>query len=1106
MQKKLTQQLLKMLYKKSVVLFILMATLTSSLKAQYCTTSAVFTSELIGNVNFAGINNTSTATVAYENFTAISGSIFQGATAPITVTLANPFNQDQVIVWIDFNNNASFTDAGEQVYISAIGNGPHTGNITVPLATTPGPKRMRVRLHDTSDGPNTTPCGAANWGQVEDYTINVLLNVPCAGTPAPGNTISNITTGCPGAPFTLTLQNLTAGSGLMYQWQSGTTATGPWTAIGGATASSYIGSVSAVSAVLYYRCVVTCGVNAGNSNPVIINVTPPSGCYCVNTATSIADEDIFNVTLGTLNNTSTCTSVGPGPGSAAALYNNYTSGAGAPAAPDVIAGGANPISIQIGTCGGNFSNFTAAWIDLNQNGAFEPAERLYVSPAAVTGPHLETGNMVIPATATLGITRMRVQVREFGSAATMLPCSNMTWGEVEDYNVNIVPCVPIAITTQPINATVACSGTANFTTAGLGSLPNYGWQYRTTATGSWVNITAANASPYYAGFNTATLAVSTDPSLNNYQYRAIVGGACSAVDFTTAATLTVTPIQLTITPSIITKCVTAAPVLISAPSTQTILNFTNSTPGLIADGVLTGIQRTVTVAGVTGPIQKIRVKLNATGEWVGDLVASLKAPNGQIVNMSHLTNGSNNSSPMSGFINTFFNFNRVMRGTPFATGGVTAPAAQGMNLASAPYTGDYPIDNQQAQVFTGVPTGPTGLAPTTNNINTFYTHTPATAANGIWTLGMYDAGPPDPINFLNYTLEVTFGGAPATMILTPTTGLFTDAAGTIPYTGGAVTQLYAAPSANTTYSAVISAGACSTVPQSIVVNINAGVAGTATLANQTTCNSKNATFALGGALTGGPGFTHNYQVSTNGGATFTNLANGGVYSGATTNTLVITGATFAMNGFQYRDSINTGGGCGFLKSTVGTLTVNPTPTVAISVSPITKLFPGLSTTLTAVVTPTPGATATYQWLRDGVAVTAALSSANANKYLATIDGLGAYTVSVIDANGCASAGTAPASITISDSATNNVLFIYPSPNTGRFQVRYYFDAQTANATNTFVNIYDEKGARVFTRAFNPGFGYGQMNVDLGAHGRGIYRVDLLNANGDRLKTGSVMVF
>jgi hypothetical protein len=33
---------------------------------------------------------------------------------------------------------------------------------------------MRIRLTDTASGPNTTPCGVSSYGEVEDYTLNVV--------------------------------------------------------------------------------------------------------------------------------------------------------------------------------------------------------------------------------------------------------------------------------------------------------------------------------------------------------------------------------------------------------------------------------------------------------------------------------------------------------------------------------------------------------------------------------------------------------------------------------------------------------------------------------------------------------------------------------------------------------------------------------------------------------------------------------------------------------------------------------------------------------------------------------------------------------------------
>ena len=65
----------------------------------------------------------------------------------------------------------------------------------------------------------------------------------------------------------------------------------------------------------YYRCAVTrSGGGTGFSASLQVLATPPSGCYCTSTATSSADEDIFNVTVGTLNNTSSCATTGTGCG------------------------------------------------------------------------------------------------------------------------------------------------------------------------------------------------------------------------------------------------------------------------------------------------------------------------------------------------------------------------------------------------------------------------------------------------------------------------------------------------------------------------------------------------------------------------------------------------------------------------------------------------------------------------------------------------------------------------------------------------------------------------------------------------------------------------
>ena len=77
-------------------------------------------------------------------------------------------------IWADWNIDGDFEDEDEQVYKSGpLGITTYTTSITPPAHAKPGLTRLRIRLHDTAFGPNATPCGNANLGEVEDYTIDV---------------------------------------------------------------------------------------------------------------------------------------------------------------------------------------------------------------------------------------------------------------------------------------------------------------------------------------------------------------------------------------------------------------------------------------------------------------------------------------------------------------------------------------------------------------------------------------------------------------------------------------------------------------------------------------------------------------------------------------------------------------------------------------------------------------------------------------------------------------------------------------------------------------------------------------------------------------------
>jgi subtilisin-like proprotein convertase family protein len=287
---------------------------------------------------------------------------------------------------------------------------------------------------------------------------------------------------------------------------------------------------------------------------------------------------------------------------------------------------------------------------------------------------------------------------------------------------------------------------------------------------------------------------------------------------------------------------------------------------------------------------------------------------------------------------------------------------------------------------------------------------------------------------------------------------------------------------------------CTSPARTVVVTVNQPTVLNANIpANQTICTDKVATFTA--AVTAGTGpHSYQWQVSTNGGTTFTNVANGGVYSGATTATLTITAPPVSMSTYQYRCVVTGAAPCAAQTSRAATLIVNPLPVVVISATAPTSLLPGLRSTFTSTVSPNPAAT--YSWIRNGVVLSnpalGVVSGLGTGSIVVDVDGMGDYQLRVTDVNGCTSTSN---SITIKDS-TSGKCFIYPNPTSGKFQVRYYSVAN--NVLPRTLTVYDAKGDRVLTQFYQIGRPYDRMDVDMRGKGKGIYWVEIGDRNGNRL--------
>lgn len=162
-------------------------------------TSGCASSDRIDRVVIDNLNNgvtgcTNTNGTGYTRY--LTGlpvpGLLRGSTYPIAVTVG-PGGTEHVRIFMDWNQDGDWLDAGEDTYIGS-GNGVTiNGNITVPNDALFGQTRMRVRvIYNTSV---FTACSSQAFGEAEDYLVSVLAPPSCvSGGFSPANNNSS----CPG--------------------------------------------------------------------------------------------------------------------------------------------------------------------------------------------------------------------------------------------------------------------------------------------------------------------------------------------------------------------------------------------------------------------------------------------------------------------------------------------------------------------------------------------------------------------------------------------------------------------------------------------------------------------------------------------------------------------------------------------------------------------------------------------------------------------------------------------------------------------------------------------------------------------------------------------
>ncbi|HTN47660.1 MAG TPA: GEVED domain-containing protein, partial [Flavipsychrobacter sp.] len=430
--------------------YLLISTLLLALQsnAQYCIATSTGGCTLNFNVSFSTTGGITNITNNNTNCAGVGGYIYypgmthtgvMGSNVNFSFT-NNPGWNEYYGIWVDWNQDFDFTDPGELVYgISAVTIGATVnGSFPIPFTATPGLTRLRLRSHFVQA--TLDPCASNYDGETEDYDLMIIPPTPCAGKPNAGAIVENTAGG-----KTLTLPYSTNQGDLFYQWQRREFCPGStWTNIAGATGRNY----SLATAILpaYFRCIVTCG-NSGVSDTSTEYYVPMQKTsnltYCTSIPTQTADEEIYRVTVNGASapamylNTSGCSNVAPGPGSALNRYSNFTT---LGALTNVMPGQNVTFSINEDECDGAtyYSNGIAMWIDFNGDGDFlDPGETVYKDPVTSVGPKTVNGNFTVPLTAVKGLVGLRVISAEGYADASLGPCLSYSFGETEDYLIQI---------------------------------------------------------------------------------------------------------------------------------------------------------------------------------------------------------------------------------------------------------------------------------------------------------------------------------------------------------------------------------------------------------------------------------------------------------------------------------------------------------------------------------------------------------------------------------------------------------------------------------------------------------------------------------------------
>jgi predicted secreted protein len=783
-----------------------------------------------------------------------SATVCQGGSASFTITASNAASYQWQV-----NTGSGFVN---------VANGSIYSGATTPTlqlnGLTPAMNGYQYRLVATSSCPPSVISNVVTLG-VNSQTL--ITTGPTGGTV------------CVGDPFTLGVS--ATGTGLSYQWKKN------GSDIPGATGSTYsIPSVATGDAGTYTVQVTgTCGTPQVSGGAVLnVNQPPSITSQPEDVTVCQGGSTTFSVTAG--NATGYQWQMSMGSGFVNLNNNGMFSGAnsptltitGAPTYLDgvqyrvLVTGSCPPVTSSAATLRVSYLILVREAPEWTTKCVGEPAAfSVAAEGSSVSYQWKKDGNDIPGATnSTYSIASVSLADAGMYSVAVSGSCGAPVLTEGAMLTVNVPP----TLTGQPANVAICTGQNASFAVT-ASDATDYQWQVNT---GSGFADIANSA--IYSGATTATLNITgATAGLDGYQYRLVVTGACPPIVTSDVATLTVnTPPVITAGPIGATKCVgEQATFSVTATGTDLVYQWkkngtniegaTSSTFSIGSASVGDAGSYTVQVSGVCSA----SVASAPAVLVVNQVPALISQPAGEEVcaggNASFSVTASNATSYQwqvnagSGFVNVVNG--EGYSGATTATLTVTGATA-GMN------------GYQYRAVVTGA--CPPVL---TSNAATLTVGTPVTIIRVNMLRGVCAGGP------IDFNVEATGTGL---------TYQWKKDGNVIPGATGSSFTIPETTIDDSGFYTVTVSGTCGAPVTSGSVPVQYEVPATITSqpAPVAICAGSNASFTVGASNATG------YQWQVNTGSGFVSLANNAVYSGVNSPTLLITAATTALNGYEYR--------------------------------------------------------------------------------------------------------------------------------------------------------------------------------------------------------------